>query len=87
MGRLVRQIKSANYRHPTQKQREHVAINQTGGSNSGRSFNPGGEGGSTGASKGRGFTRSVNTSPVKVPLMLPHELYGLREGEMRVNRR
>ncbi|OYV38960.1 MAG: hypothetical protein B7Z80_08615 [Rhodospirillales bacterium 20-64-7] len=58
--------------------------NHSGGSNSGKSFNPGGEGGSTGASKGWGLTRSVNTSPVKVPLTLPHELYGLRDGEMRV---
>lgn len=29
-------------------------------------------------------SESINSSPVKVPLTLPHELYGLKEGEMRV---
>ena len=58
--------------------------NHSSGQNSGKSVNPGGEGQSSGASRGSGFTRSINTSPVKVPLTLPHELYGLKDGEMRI---
>jgi type IV secretion system protein VirD4 len=59
------------------------AENQSGGQNSGKSTSPTGESLSGGASSGWGFSRSFNTSPVKVPLSLPHELFGLRNGEMR----
>jgi type IV secretory pathway TraG/TraD family ATPase VirD4 len=74
LGETTRMLKTMN-----------ESENQSGGQNNGRSYSPTGESQSGGASKGWGFpARSVNTSPVKVPLTLPHELYGLRDGEMRV---
>ena len=57
---------------------------QSGGTNSGRSTNDSGGGSASGGlNAGWSLSRSINTSPVKVPLTLPHELYGLKAGEMR----
>jgi len=58
--------------------------NESGGQNNGKSVSPTGESLSGGASKGWGRSRSFNKSPVKVSLTLPHELFGLQNGEMRV---
>lgn len=56
---------------------------QSGGENSGKSVSSTGESQSGGANSGWSLSRSLNSSFVKVAMTLPHELYGLKEGEMR----
>jgi type IV secretory pathway TraG/TraD family ATPase VirD4/cold shock CspA family protein len=59
--------------------------NQSSGTNSGRSDNDNGGGSKSGGlNSGWSSGKNINTNPVKVPLTLPQELYGLRDGELRV---
>jgi len=48
------------------------------------SASSGGVNASMGTSRGRSFSKTTNVNPVKVPLITPHQLYGLHPGYMVV---